>query len=399
MLTLDLDVQGRQVEGREQLRFTPDLPITELVLRLWAAAPRLKNAGSATALRTVRVDGELRPYTRPSATMIRIPWKGDAGQPLTIELHFDLTLPIGADDRMGSRGSTSWFGSGFPMLAWERGRGWATEPATSQFAEATAGEQMQLARLSVRHAPGLSVIATGDLVSESPGRTVTRAAAVRDVAVAVGKFSMARLSGPVPVVVGVDPTLADDPEKVAAELARSVASHAERFGPYPYGRLMAAVVPDLRGGIEYPGAMFLGKGQHRGATASHEVAHQWFYALLGDNQGRDPWLDEAFATYAEAIDRGSAARYRKLAIPKDGKGKAGRPMTYWEGRSSYFRSVYLQGGVALLDARRANPEAFDEQMRCYVARNAHRIVRPEDVARDLPLAEAALRRVGALVRE
>jgi aminopeptidase N len=233
-------------------------------------------------------------------------------------------------------------------------------------------------------------------VSENAGRTITRAAAVRDVAVAVGAFTVARIEKPVPVVVGVDPTLTDDPERVADELARALKVHADRFGPYPYDRLAAAVVPDLRGGIEYPGAIFLGTGQARDATASHEVAHEWFYGLVGDDQARDPWLDEAFATYAEALDRNSAASYRKATIPVDGKGKVGEPMTYWEGRSSYFRSVYLQGAVALLDARRADPEAFDEQVRCYVASNAHRIARPEDVARAIPLAVRALTRVGAL---
>lgn len=71
-------------------------------------------------------------------------------------------------------------------------------------------------------------------------------------------------------------------------------------------------------------------------------------------------------------------------------------MTYWEGRPSYFRSVYLQGAAALLRARAVSPRAFDGQVRCYVARNAHRIATPADVARSIPLAVRALRRAGAL---
>jgi hypothetical protein len=398
-LTLDLEVHGRQVRGHEQLRFTPDLPISELVLRLWAAAPRVARAGGSTSLRSVRVEGRSHSFTRPSATMIRIPWRAAAGTTVTLDLDFDVILPVGADDRLGARGRTSWFGSGFPLLAWERGRGWATEPATSAFAEASTSEAMRLVRLSVRHDPGLSVLATGELVTEDAGRTVTRAAAVRDVAVAVGAFRMAAVKGPVPVVVGVDPSLPDDPSAVAAELARALKAHAARFGPYPFGRLAAAVIPDLRGGIEYPGAVLLGTRQDRDATASHEVAHQWFYGLVGDDQARDPWLDEAFATYAEALDRGTAARYRRATIPADGVGRTGRPMTYWEGRSSYFRSVYLQGAVALLDARRLHPREFDAQVRCYVAASAYRIATPTDVARSIPLAVPALRRVGALVRD
>jgi hypothetical protein len=282
------------------------------------------------------------------------------------------------------------------MLAWERGRGWATEPATSQFAEASSSEELRIARLTVHHAVGLKVIATGTVVLENATTTVTTAPTARDVAVAVGAFRTVTLGGPVPVLVGVAPQVPDNPTVVARELVRAMRAHVARLGPFPYGRLAVAVLPDIRGGIEYPGAILLGTGQDRDATASHEVAHQWFYGLVGDDQARDPWVDEAFATYAEALDRGTAIRYQTATIPADGMGRTGRPMTYWEGRASYFRSVYVQGAAALLRARAANPRAFDAQVRCYVARNAHRIATPADVAASIPMAVPALRRAGAL---
>ena len=33
-------------------------------------------------------------------------------------------------------------------------------------------------------------------------------------------------------------------------------------------------------------------------TIAHEVAHQWFYNLVGNDQLDEPWLDEALAQYA-----------------------------------------------------------------------------------------------------
>ena len=33
----------------------------------------------------------------------------------------------------------------------------------------------------------------------------------------------------------------------------------------------------------------------------HETAHQWFYSLVGNDQALDPWLDEALATWAQAV--------------------------------------------------------------------------------------------------
>lgn len=44
---------------------------------------------------------------------------------------------------------------------------------------------------------------------------------------------------------------------------------------------------------------------------THEVAHQWFYGLVGNNQAMDPWLDEEFATFVQLLvdGGGTAARY------------------------------------------------------------------------------------------
>ena len=37
------------------------------------------------------------------------------------------------------------------------------------------------------------------------------------------------------------------------------------------------------------------------ATVVHEVAHQWFYNLIGNDQVLYPWLDEALAQYATGL--------------------------------------------------------------------------------------------------
>ena len=58
----------------------------------------------------------------------------------------------------------------------------------------------------------------------------------------------------------------------------------------------------------------------------HEVAHQWFYGMVGNSQFRDPWLDEAFATWAEAVvDEQSAFGYEAaLRLPGEVGGTDGR---------------------------------------------------------------------------
>ena len=403
-MTAAMTLSGALVTGTSRVVFTPDLPTGELVFRLWAASPRPRAAGGGIEVSRVLVNGVVRRPVRPVPTLLRIPLAGRTapGRPVTVELTWRLRLPTGINDRLGVRGETAWFGSGLPLLAWVRGQGWSTEPETAAFAEATTSEAMELRSLSVTRDRGLTVLATGAQVSDDGRTAVFRARSVRDVLVAVGRFRTATATAAgKQVLVGVAPGLPDSPEAVAREMARSLGAHARRFGVFPYELLSIAVVPDLGGGVEYPGAFLLGSGQAQGdATGSHEVAHEWWYGLLGNNQGRDPWLDEAFATYAEGLDRGTAAEYARRSTPADGRYRVGAAMTYWEGRRSYYRSVYVQGARMLLEARAAaGAAAFDEALRCHLRRNAHRVTTPADLQaslRHLPKAISVLRRYGAL---
>ncbi|HVF19168.1 MAG TPA: hypothetical protein VNA14_02885 [Mycobacteriales bacterium] len=406
---------GSRVLGQEKVRFTPDRQIDELVFRLWPNAPRTASAGVRMNVYRAQANGATRftlesagaPSGTPGTLLrLRLPAPVPAGQSVDAVLDFDVVLGAGSDDRIGRSGSTAWWGSGFPVLAWERGRGWAREPATRAFAEATTSETFDLRAMAVETAASDVVLATG-----STGRVEARpngrkrhyfsATAVRDVMVATGAFRVSRRTeGGVPITIGVAPGLKDDPVKMAGLHAEALRVHTARFGRFGYADLDVAVVPSIRGGIEYPGAILLGPGQ-LDATLSHEVAHQWFYGVVGDNQGRDPWLDEAFATYAEALHRGTGASYREKSIPAAGRDRVGAPMTYWEQhRADYFRSVYIQGAVMLMDARAAVGSArFDGLVRCYVAARAYGISTPRAVEQAFASAPEALRifrRDGAL---
>jgi aminopeptidase N len=101
-------------------------------------------------------------------------------------------------------------------------------------------------------------------------------------------------------------------ERVTQVAAAALHDYAARYGPYPYRELDLAAIPTLALGIEYPGLIALNRdlfdpqADFGGtpvsvlleATTAHEVAHQWFYNLVGDDQLNEPWLDEALAQYA-----------------------------------------------------------------------------------------------------
>ena len=125
----------------------------------------------------------------------------------------------------------------------------------------------------------------------------------------IGK-GIAHVPAAVQVTVGVETT----PTATAARvfLRRAIASlerYSGLYGPYPWPTYTVAAMADLTGltgGIEYPTLVYQPTTSE---NVPHETAHQWFYSLVGNDQARDPWIDEGLATWAEA-------RQRRAAIPE-----------------------------------------------------------------------------------
>ena len=191
-----------------------------------------------------------------------------------------------------------------------------------------------------------------------------------------------------------------------ATIATELEALQRQLGPFPYPDLWATVVPGQSDGVEFPMSIQLGDrpADELPALLAHEIAHQWFYSLVGNDQARDPWLDEAFATFAEAVATGSQDQYRLADVPRRLVGDVGRPMSYWAADGSfdrYVRGVYDQGAAVLLAAReRTGAERFDAALRTYVAANAHRVAVPSDVGAafaGLPGVDDMLRSQGASV--
>lgn len=81
-----------------------------------------------------------------------------------------------------------------------------------------------------------------------------------------------------------------------------------RFGPYPLAEfevVQGAMTTFL--GMEYPGVVLIEQNLYRRAgrgletTVVHEVAHQWWYSLVGNDAQGEPWLDEGLASYAQVL--------------------------------------------------------------------------------------------------
>lgn len=96
---------------------------------------------------------------------------------------------------------------------------------------------------------------------------------------------------------------------------QSLIIFSEEYGVYPYAELDLVSTPMQASGMEYSGAAAMalylyepgvsfgalsGRDFLESATA-HEVAHQWFFNQVMNDQMDEPWLDEAFAQYLTSV--------------------------------------------------------------------------------------------------
>lgn len=385
--SLDVDPVDGLVEGRMEATFVPPEPTDQLVFRLWANMPRAGSGGGRIDVTHALVDGDALPASYEHAgagpgtpgTVYRLDGDFPAGDPVDVSLRFTLRLPGAINERVAQVGTSLRLGSVLPMLSWVRGEGWHTSPAVANFSEAVASEVADY-DVSVTVPEGFTVLATGEEVE--PGRFVARA--VRDWAATVGRLRLAEgtaQDGRTRVVVGVDESAGDDPQRRLDLTLRALDDFARRYGPYPYPVLTVGVTGALSGGIEFPQHIHLGAGTSDDHLI-HEVAHMWFYGLVGNDQYEHPWLDEGLTEYAETRFIGNTASARRTDIPAAGRGRLGASHDHWQANSgAFYRGVYIQGAQALaaLGDEVGGLDAVDCALRRYVLEHAYEVARPPDL--------------------
>jgi len=165
--------------------------------------------------------------------------------------------------------------------------------------------------VTLRTSPGLSVASTGTLQSSS--RDVDRATHVlhaesaRDFSlVLLDDYELAELqSGSRTLLAHFTPF-----DREAAARALEIGFEAfdlyeSRVGDLPYREVEIVEVPLQRvAGVEFTGLILVSEtyAQNPYSTffdiiVSHEMAHQWFYATVGNDPYDAPWLDESMATF------------------------------------------------------------------------------------------------------
>jgi len=379
--TADIDPTLQQATGQMTISFQPDLEIDEVILRLWPNGPRQSSLGvflsvSDIAVNTAAVaDAQV---SQPDATTVRIALDAPVAPGTVVGISLSYELRTGGPGRSRVADGAGWMrlGSFLPLLAWEPGVGWATEPPTALFAEAVVSPTADYV-VTTTVPDGFDVLATGKPTLNEDGTTTWTGLAVRDFAASVGQFRfddrVVNAPNPVAVSVGMHESVPENVSAYADRIEASLVDMAERYGAYPWDTLTVAITPDIGGGIEFPTHIMLGNGTI-GRTTPHEVGHMFFYSLVGNHQGRDPWLDEGLASWAEFVHEGVDMNFLAL---DEVSAVSGQPMTFFAGRSDYYDSVYRRPAVGL--SRLGTIAEVDCALKIFVAENAFGIATPADL--------------------
>ncbi len=314
-LTLHLDSAAKKVDGQEQIVFPnhTGVALDEIVLRLY---PNLPQHGGWMDVSQVLLDGKPARATlraEDTALAVALPAPLPPERAATLDLRFTVEIPAKEEGYVLfgiSQGIWS-VPDAYPLLAVHDGTRWHEDIAPPHgdpvFAEAAMYD------VTLTLPASLTVVTTGPIVGrvEAQGQRTYQinGGPLREFAfLAGGDYRIAETTAYDILLRSY--YLAGD--EAAGEAALTIAAAALRayvdsFGPYPYPEMNVAEAPLLHYGMEFPGLNLIGLNLYRQNRDEledrvvHEVAHQWWYAQVGNDQINTPWLDEGLAEYSMAI--------------------------------------------------------------------------------------------------
>jgi aminopeptidase N len=244
------------------------------------------------------------------------------GEQAVIQLQFTVKVPASEGGNYGTfafLNEVLALAHFYPMIAVYDDEGWNVEIAPEIGDVIYADSSFYLVRVT---APATqTLVASGieiDRAEQEGQQTVTFAAGpVRDFYLAASdRYSVtSRTVGETTVNSYAPAELGDGAETALHQAAQALEDFNNRFGNYPFTEFDIVSTTTFALGIEYPGLVAIlvdlyeqsenvggtPAGNLMEAVIAHEVAHQWFYSVIGNDQVDEPWLDEALAQYATLL--------------------------------------------------------------------------------------------------
>ena len=408
-----LDLSQRRLTGEAHIRVTnrTQHPWTTVVLRLY---PNLTHYGGRMDITLLQADASPLPFTyneSHTAALGELPKLLEPGEEVDLHVRFVTryrTWNLKGYWLFGEREGLLNLPLAYPVLAVPN------EDGTWKVDEGIPLGDTLVAESSFYHA-WVTVPATMTLVSSavvSATQTYTDTTAVtyelisgpaRELTLLLAPYYDVKQRTVNDVLVRSYHFIGDDEAGAAALDYASAALqvYSRHFAPYPFAKMDIAEAMLLNRGMEYPTLTELGEdlyGSERRKLEfliAHEVAHQWWYNQVGNDQIREPWLDEGLTEYSTYYyyqdiygrDDAEAVLHNRWEIPlryirnKGLDAPLGLPAKAYT-RENYETIVYGKGALFFHTLRRRlGDTVFEQVLREYLKRYRFRIATGRDFQR------------------
>ena len=260
-------------------------------------------AGSVEIL-SLKVNGKKAAYEYVSNNSFSVAYgrSMQKDERVKIEISAFIKLPAGNGRTCVAERSVN-LGNFYPVLAEYDGDGYVVcdyYPIGDPFYSGVADLKVRLTVPST-YVVAASAYATSLDVGESKTAYVYEVEKVRDFAFCLSEeYSVKEIKwGDRSIIIYYYSEIDADGALETARLALDYFS--ETFGRYPYCSYSISETKLSAAGMEYPLMCFIGddvKGEDFTYTLVHEIAHQWWYAVVGNDQINESYLDESLAEYS-----------------------------------------------------------------------------------------------------
>lgn len=223
-----------------------------------------------------------------------------------IEIDFNLFIP-NCTHRFGHYEGNINLGNWYPILCEFDGENFDTSPyfATGDpFFSSIANYEVELTFPSEYKLCSSGKISYADNGSKTTAKMSAKA--VRDFAICLSNSSVILSKNQGDVTVNYMGYESDnDLQKNLNISMRAIEYFSKTFGKFPYTSLSVVKTPFIYGGMEYPNIVFVSDSidseEEMFKVIVHEIAHQWWYSVVGNNEATEAWLDESLAEYSVAL--------------------------------------------------------------------------------------------------
>lgn len=408
--------QPGRIEGAlslDYLNFT-DAEQSQIYLRLY---PNFEDyGGGSLTLSGATIDGQPVDATigdDTSLATVQLPGPLAPGERTTLELSFVTTIP---NDPVTSYGMFGYFSDTasynlaqwMPLLAgWDPANGWVLDRPN------TVGDPVfsnaAMFDISLTAPTDVTFVTSGKEVSTTPLGVLTEhrwaAGPTRDFVMSAGTILavMEQQVGETTIRSWYFPGYEEPAALVLQYGVDAFTVYSREFGTYPYSEmdLVQTRLGDQAAGVEFPGLMYIGAvhydptSDYLEFTVVHEIAHQWWYGIVGNDQYLHAFMDESMANessmiYKEQIGGSDAGHdwvrdylkrpYLTTLFGNVGDQIVDQPSADFITNGPYGRIVYGKGALGFEAIRSTiGDDAFFAGLQQYVADHRFGIAQPEDL--------------------